>query len=339
MSKPDASGAKSLEEILASIRKSLSGDTGETGGRRPASPDPVPPELDPLAVDGALSQRLAGALGQTNGTAQDDDFTELLAPRESTRTGPPPDAPAGAADEARDPLWFLRKPAEAEGGSAPGRAAEGPPSPHETPAPRPVPADEIKLSRPEILRASLPPLFGTGEEQAPAARAADAAHAKPPAGFTPAAPPRFAPVAPGETAKPAEAVLADKARPSDPRPGETRSEEPPSKGASPVVARADARAAPAEPASPSVPTNGHATPPSDKAAPFPVPERSPATPAAAAPSARSLESAIGELLEPVIRQWLQANLPRLVEEMVRTEVARVLATDRGTAPKRDATNV
>jgi cell pole-organizing protein PopZ len=338
MSRPDASGAKSLEEILASIRKSLSGDAGDAGGRRPASPDPgaAPPELDPLATDGALSQRLAGALGQTNGTGQDDDFTELLAPRE-TRPAPPPDTAPGAAGEGRDPLWFLKQPADPEGSNTSARAPAPPsPLPHDTPAPRPLSADEIKLSRPEVLRASLPPLFGGGEEQAPTSRAPDAAPAKPPADFTPAAPPRFAPFAPGETTKPAGAFLGDKVRPSEPRPG-ARSEEPASEASPPVVARADARAAPAEPVSP-LPVSGQA-PASAKVAPSPVPDRSPAKPEAAPPNARTLESAIGELLEPVIRQWLQANLPRLVEEMVRTEVARVLATDRGMAPKRETPTV
>jgi len=53
-------------------------------------------------------------------------------------------------------------------------------------------------------------------------------------------------------------------------------------------------------------------------------------PAAAAPPApaRTLEQVIGELLEPVIRQWLETNLPRMVEKVVRDEVARALAAER-----------
>ena len=43
---------------------------------------------------------------------------------------------------------------------------------------------------------------------------------------------------------------------------------------------------------------------------------------------RALEQMIAELLEPVIRQWLQANLPRLIEKAVREEVARVTAAER-----------
>ena len=51
-----------------------------------------------------------------------------------------------------------------------------------------------------------------------------------------------------------------------------------------------------------------------------------------AAQARTLEQVVGELLEPVIRQWLETNLPRLVEKVVREEVARAIAAERG-APK------
>ena len=40
------------------------------------------------------------------------------------------------------------------------------------------------------------------------------------------------------------------------------------------------------------------------------------------------EQVVGELLEPVIRQWLDSNLPRLVEKAVREEVARAMAAER-----------
>ena len=53
-------------------------------------------------------------------------------------------------------------------------------------------------------------------------------------------------------------------------------------------------------------------------------------PAADAAQARTLEQVIGELLEPVIRQWLETNLPRMVEEVVREEVARAIAAERST---------
>jgi cell pole-organizing protein PopZ len=40
---------------------------------------------------------------------------------------------------------------------------------------------------------------------------------------------------------------------------------------------------------------------------------------------------VGQLLEPVIRQWLHSNLPRLIEKAVREEVMRALAAERDAA--------
>src|SRR4029453_2216749 len=72
MTKSDASGAQSLEEILAQIKKSVAGGTagaagaGEEGGSRPA--------------DGGLSARLAGVLKDAgSGTSPDGDYTKLRA--------------------------------------------------------------------------------------------------------------------------------------------------------------------------------------------------------------------------------------------------------------------
>ena len=47
--------------------------------------------------------------------------------------------------------------------------------------------------------------------------------------------------------------------------------------------------------------------------------------------ARALEQVVAELLEPVIRQWLHSNLPRLIEKAVREEVVRALAAERDAA--------
>ena len=60
-------------------------------------------------------------------------------------------------------------------------------------------------------------------------------------------------------------------------------------------------------------------------APAPSPE-----PVGALPT-RALEQVVGEMLEPVIRQWLQTNLPRLIEKAVREEVVRALAAERDAA--------
>ncbi|MCW3838016.1 DUF2497 domain-containing protein [Sphingomonas canadensis] len=48
-------------------------------------------------------------------------------------------------------------------------------------------------------------------------------------------------------------------------------------------------------------------------------------PEAAAPAAadNTLEGMVRELLRPMLREWLDANLPRLVDEMVAREIARI----------------
>ena len=78
------------------------------------------------------------------------------------------------------------------------------------------------------------------------------------------------------------------------------------------------------------------TPPAETK-PFtdPLSELRPGSPPESAPAAtgdalpmRALEQMVAELLEPVIRQWLNTNLPRLIEKAVREEVARVTAAER-----------
>lgn len=51
------------------------------------------------------------------------------------------------------------------------------------------------------------------------------------------------------------------------------------------------------------------------------PEAEPA--AAAAGEGKSMEAFVAELLRPLLREWLDANLPELVEAMVAKEIARI----------------
>jgi cell pole-organizing protein PopZ len=362
MSKLDAIGAKSLEEILASIRKTLSGGGSDAAsGQRAAAPMPAQatPELNTPADtggndDGLLSARLAGALGgPINGAALDDDFSELLAPEHKEPAPSDPTGavkPAEAGSDGKDPLWFLKEPSAA--GESNGSQA-------------PAAQDEVKLSRPEVLRASLPPLFGVAEERPTIFRAAPAHAPKAPDSATPAA--KMPPVtpAPSEVAKTAagtvhtartqpsmpsaqpadEAVRA--ALPSAPPmrteadPSVTLPTAPAAREATPIpeapVAAADAAPGP-QPLSEAKAANGSlgdtAADTTANQAPA-LTREPPATkpaPIADATQARTLEQVVGELLEPVIRHWLETNLPRMVEKVVRDEVARALAAERR-APK------
>ncbi|WP_432769100.1 MAG: DUF2497 domain-containing protein [Sphingopyxis sp.] len=53
-----------------------------------------------------------------------------------------------------------------------------------------------------------------------------------------------------------------------------------------------------------------------------------AAPAAAAPAgnARTMEEVVLEALRPMLKQWLDANLPAMVETMVAKEISRITAT-------------
>ena len=182
MSKPESTGAKSLEEILASIRKSLADETppeprtpslkAPQPQLKPLTPDiggPAQPASAPAKGGGMLSAKLANGAGR--GPSLDPDLSELLAGEPKKSASPflaEPGKPAGANapaddDKDKDPLWFLsRLSAAAAGPAGEGSAARARDA---AKAPTP-PAEEIKLSRPETLRASLPPLFDTTAEPA-----------------------------------------------------------------------------------------------------------------------------------------------------------------------------
>src|SRR6185436_20625780 len=116
MSKPDPTGAKSLEEILASIRRSLADEPARPPEARtvPAmaaqpEPKPAPPVANPPAKAngaGLLASKLAAGLnGASKTLAPDDDLSELLA-TEPKKPAPPAPAdvpkPAEAKSDAKD---------------------------------------------------------------------------------------------------------------------------------------------------------------------------------------------------------------------------------------------
>lgn len=373
MSKPDSSGAKSLEEILASIRNSLA-DEGSDRPAEPrlapakaAQPEPKPElkrepklELRPepkLASNGdaagngaGLSSKLAGALnGAAGGPAHDDDLDELLA---AEPTKPVLSVPADQAKPSeangKDPLWFLTRLSAAAAGrsAAPGPAARARDA---AKAPAPPVAEEVKLSRPEVLRASLPPLFGAGET-APAAKASsDAAPLQAKAadsmGPTARTEPRGLPSLGGD----GEAGASPDKGKAGPNGAAAAPEAAPV--AAPFATLPEQKAAEAEPSEAPEPffLSLDAAPAGGRVAPYPlaeakpavmpsadaVPDRvpQPADSAAAEPAGglqtQALEQMVAQMLEPVIRQWLQSNLPRMIETVVREEAARAVAAERG----------
>jgi uncharacterized protein len=325
MNKPEPKPTQSLEEILASIRRALAEEEvqGEADGSASVEPaQAVDQRQSTPAKSDSLPGQLAVALnGSSSGeTFADDDLADLLAPVPSKPVpskepsaaveGEAPSAPAGG--EQKDPLWFLARqpgPASEPAQPVPDEETLKPPQEQSTATPREE--EEAALTRLETLRSSLPPLFGGGE--GPAAEAEPVKAAQP------------APVP--KPAKVAEAAPPEKAKDEKPEVNAP----PPEKVPAPQAAPPGPAAAAATP----TPAGGVPHPPDPAAKP--AVETMAATleesrrrtlkesPPAVAAQARALEGMIGQLLEPVIRNWLETNLPRLVEKVVREEVARVTA--------------
>jgi cell pole-organizing protein PopZ len=352
MNKPESTGAKSLEEILASIRKSLAEEAADPRAStlKPAQPQlrPLAPEPGPTAPSttapgkgaGMLSAKLAGsANGAARGPLPDPDLSELLAgePKKPASPAPAePSKPAGksAAEEDakdKDPLWFLsRLSAAAAGSPGPSSAARA----RDAAKAATPPAEEIKLSRPETLRASFPPLFDAAAEPAPlVAKAERKANAD--AATTPTArtePRVLTPVAEPAPAKEAQDAMkglgkqeAGAPTPFSFAPAALKDgPAPPKASPEPTLAESKPMLAGLTPSAPPLETKPAADTPAE-------PGRWNPEPAAIAPGealpTRPLEQMVAELLEPVIRQWLHNNLPRLIEKAVREEVARVVAAE------------
>jgi cell pole-organizing protein PopZ len=362
MSKPESTGAKSLEEILASIRKSLADEAppeprtpslkAAQPQLKPLTPDiggPAQPASAPAKGGGVLSAKLAGAAnGAGRGPSLDPDLSELLAGEPKKSASPflaEPGKPAGAKapaddDKDKDPLWFLSRLSAA----AAGPAGEGSAARARDAAKAPTtPAEEIKLSRPETLRASLPPLFDTtAEPAATVARSektdkidkADAASGltarTKPRVLTPLLDPTPSPTPAKDAPEPIKSL--GKAEPSTPTffgstPAAIRDEPAAFKSSpGPMPAADKPTLAGLIPSAPPVEAKPLADPLSELR-PGASPESAPAATGDALPT-RALEQMVAELLEPVIRQWLNNNLPRLIEKAVREEVARVVAAER-----------
>jgi cell pole-organizing protein PopZ len=164
----------------------------------------------------------------------------------------------------------LTRPGAAGDGAA-GKGEAAPPPASEVASPS-APGEEVKLSRPETLRPSLPPLFAADRSVSPGAA---------PAAAQPAV----------KAAARAEKNAADQAAPL--------------KGDRPDSAPAEATGSASKPTAATQSTE---------------------TPSAA--QGPPLEEMIAQLLEPVLVHWLDSNLPRMIESIVRAEVDRALGRGR-----------
>jgi uncharacterized protein len=345
MSKPELPVDQSLDEIFATIRKTLGDDRPEDGLSKLDNLPPMAAKDEPEAPakgNGAdtLPNRLADAL---NGASGEEDLTDLLASDvPSTTLAPKPQS--ASAGKTRDAPWFLSRGPAVDADVKPATAS----TQLEASLPE-APREEISLTRPETLRRSFPPLFGGGEATPP--RPADI----PVDRTKPIEPVPFPTVRPPEAPVLSTPTVADKvpqgALPTKPVP-EPPAE--PAKTVAPVEAKSRPTAEPIVPVAekpafvpeppfevPSVaepPRNSFgpeaSTPPRPElaAARFEPPKSDPprAEPAkpepvaeaASAQSGQPLQEMIARLLEPVIKQWLDKNLPSMVETAIRAEMDR-----------------
>jgi cell pole-organizing protein PopZ len=325
MSKPELPGSQSLEEILASIRKTLSDDRPDEGLSKldnmpPAAQDDMPAPLNGSGAHGedTLPNRLADALnGTVNGHA-DEDLTDLLASElPSPLLAPKPQV----GSDTRDTPWFLsRNPLTGDGGAKPAAAATARAEPRLSPAP--ASPEEIALTRPETLRRSFPPLFGGGD--ASPARPADIPFDRPkpaePVSPTPARAETLVMPTPAVTEK----ILAA-ASPATPVQEPVAPVEAKARVAEPVAPVVEKTVVQPEPVAEVVPVVREAPAPEvtvAAVADVPEPAGAVAPDTATALQGQPLQEVIARLLEPVIQQWLEANLPGMVEAAIREEVER-----------------
>jgi cell pole-organizing protein PopZ len=332
MSKPELPGNQSLEEILASIRKTLHDDRPDEGlsklDNMPSAGQDEPPA--PTNGSGApsadtLPNRLADALNGTGNGDAEEDLTDLLASElPSPLQAPKPQI----GNDTRDAPWFLsRNPVTNDGGAKPAAA----PARAEPRLPSAPASEEISLTRPETLRRSFPPLFGAGE--ASPARPADIPFDRPkpaePVNTTPAR--AETPVVPtpavtekilaaASPATLAQEPVVEAAKPAGPVETKARAAEP----VAPVVEKAAILPEPVVEVAPVV----REAPVAEVAAAADVAQTVEAAPVQARPDAAAalqgqpLQEVIARLLEPVIQQWLEAHLPGMVEAAIREEVER-----------------
>lgn len=316
---------------------------GGLGGRiepRLTLPNGPPPTAGDRRIAADLDRELADLLHDGPASPPQADRPTLDAP-----VGPAFEPPRAAGGEVQASDQKLAKPGWLSGNAAPPPAPEAtPPGPGGTSdARRPAPLTEkmelARTDRPAAPR-PLPPLnrpapipFQPAPRNIPAA------------GGTAAAPlppnkPLFSPAGMGGTAE---------TKPASPVPTKPPVDKAPTTQPAPPPAAAEPKAAQAAPAA-AVSSNGVAKPAgvgaaSHAAAPEKPASSSPTGPvraiaaeaiSAALPATagdvqivtaavRSVDDLIADLLRPMLRQWLDQNMPRILEKALRIELAQGLA--------------
>jgi cell pole-organizing protein PopZ len=295
MSRP-GTGSESLESILAAIRKSLAEQATDVLEEEVGAPVGLPEDA-PAAAEGSdgFFQRLRDVTEDTPQTEAIalNGLEPAAAPVEEAPPAPEP-APApdlapatapAAAPASKDPLWFLGRVADAPARNGAAAAGSTDPFPKPSAANLKVPIAEAR-GHADIVRGPLPPFFGSSPEAANVEVAPMPAVASPLSGVTARIPPAdVVPPSSGDVLR-GGAEAAHAAPRTQPAPG--AGVMPNGKAGSLMGAAADGRTAAAGDA----PTQNQA-----------------------------LEVMVAELLRPMLRRWLDENMPRLVSAALKAEAA------------------
>ena len=366
MSKPDPAGG-SLENILASIRRSLGEQSTDATNEDAAAPADGQTDAQPGPGRGdRLTQRLATthtAEGGPIGHPREDDLSDLLEARSPGATPASSDPaldivlPSSPQPADKDPLWFLSRRPEPKPVDSEEPARMEAPERADLPAQAAVVAP--KPMRPETVRASRPPFFGSSAESGRPDAVVTTDPLAPGVGLMPPpwAEPEMAslmqPAAPVPTPAPARepAPVKEAPRIGDPVPlpatapaasssRQAASTQTGPRATEPAMvppfpAAVDAAAAELRAPAAAMPTAASPTAASnDKPNPASVEpphvQVDATAPAGMAPGTRALDAMVVEMLQPMLRQWLDQNMPRLVAAALKEQAERLNTADRNT---------
>ena len=232
-------------------------------------------------------------------------------------TPPPPAraAPAQSQEAPQDPLWFLTRPGATDRKDgisvpAPGGIVSAQPPPSVAQPPVATPKSALK----EIVRGPLPPFFGSSPEAAKV-EVAPAPPMSPPPMPEPSAP---APLPGGAVIPPPPAAIVRSSEGNPARGGAYDST--PRAPNRPVGSGAPAGSAGAA-------VGEGASVAKVNASPVPPAADSGGAAAAGATQLHGLDAMVAELLRPMLRRWLDENMPRLVSAALKAEADNLSRRD------------
>lgn len=298
--RPKADGAAGDRPAFPSLGGSLAArlspaGPGPTGRAADLSRSTLPPALEELLAQRASSPDAIG--GAPTGTEGPPLDLGAFIPGQPGVSGSAPTGSKAPGPGTAAAAPSQRRPGERNGEISPAVPAG---------APVPKPSNDVKSQPPGLNPATSAPAPAAGpppqtlKAAVPSGSAPAAVRPSPPTDRSTAGPQHPSDLKSRDVSVGATAMPADKSGPAVPR-----------SSAIPPTATSASGTTPA-PAAPST-----AAPP-----PAPTPQ-----PVVGAAQAKTLEDTLSEVLRPVVRQWVIENMPRIVQEVAKQEVAKLPKPD------------